>query len=126
MVKEQAIQSFWASFGVPAYDENTVPSGSNSPALPYITYQVVSDSFYGGSVALTASVWDRSSSWQRVTDLSRQIGEYIGVGGKVIDVDGGYAWIKRGTPFAQRMGDDIDNSVRRIVFNVAVDFLTAN
>lgn len=122
--KEQALQTFWSSFGIPAYDESTVPTGSNAPAFPYITYNVVTDSLYGNSVAMTASVWDRSSSWQFVTEKSHQIGADIGVGGKSISVDGGYIWIKRGTPFSQRMADDSDDMVRRIYMNISVDFLT--
>lgn len=122
--KEQALQTFWSSFGIAAYDESTVPTGSNAPAFPYITYNVVTDSLYGNSVAMTASVWDRSSSWQFVTDKSHQISAEIGVGGKSISVDGGYMWIKRGTPFAQRMADDSDDMVRRIYMNISVDFLT--
>lgn len=122
--KEQALKSFWESFGLKAYDEGTVPTGSNAPAFPYITYNVVTDSLYGNSVAMTASVWDRSSSWQFVTEKSHQISEDIGVGGKAVRVDGGYIWIKRGTPFAQRMADDSDDMVRRIYMNISVDFLT--
>lgn len=122
--KEQALQNFWSSFGIAAYDESTVPTGSNAPAFPYITYNVVTDSLYGNSVAMTASVWDRSSSWQFVTDKSHQISADIGVGGKSVRVDGGYIWIKRGTPFAQRMADDSDDMVRRIYMNISVDFLT--
>lgn len=124
--KEQALQTFWSSFGIPAYDESTVPTGSNAPALPYTTYQVATDSLYGGSVALSASLWDRSSSWQNITQKCSQISEYIGIGGKTIAVDGGYLWIKRGTPFAQRMADDSDDMIRRILINVSVDFLTGN
>lgn len=124
MDKGQALQSFWQSFSVPAYDESTVPTGANAPELPYITYQAVFDSL-GNPVSMTASVWDRSSSWQSVSELTKRISEYIGFG-RVIEIDGGFLWIKRGTPFAQRMGDEIDNSVRRMVINIAAEYLTAN
>lgn len=123
--KEQALQDFWSSFGVPAYDESTVPTGLNAPAFPYITYNVMTDSLYGNPVAMSASIWDRSSSWQFVTEKSHQIGAVIGTGGKSIRVDGGYIWIKRGTPFAFRMSDN-DDMVRRIYMNISVDFLTEN
>lgn len=123
--KEQAIHSFWGSFGWAAYDEGTVPVGSDAPTLPYITYRVVSDSLYGGPIAISASLWDRSSSWAEVTQKCNQISEYIGIGGRSIPVDGGYVWIKRGAPFAQRVVDD-DDMVRRIYINISVDFLTEN
>lgn len=123
--KGQALHSFWASFGWPAYDEFTVPTGSNAPTMPYITYQAVFGSF-GEPLALYASLWDRSSSWQSVTQKYKQISEDIGYSGKIIPVDGGYMWINRGSPFAQHVGDDPDNMVRRILINISVDYLTEN
>ena len=33
--KWQAIDRFWNSFGIPAYDESSVPQGAT---MPYITY----------------------------------------------------------------------------------------
>ena len=35
MDKQQAIHGFWSSFGITAYDENSVPDDAE---LPYITY----------------------------------------------------------------------------------------
>ena len=40
MNKEQAIHFFWSQFGLPAYDENSVPDDAQ---MPYITYNVVID-----------------------------------------------------------------------------------
>lgn len=37
MNKAQAIQAFWESFGVPAYEESTVPDDA---VMPYITYSM--------------------------------------------------------------------------------------
>ena len=54
MDRAQAINSFWNSFGLRAYDENTVPQNA---VLPYITYEVAIASFEDGDVPLTASVW---------------------------------------------------------------------
>ena len=41
MTKEQALYKFWISFGMQAYEENSVPSDAT---FPYITYQLVTDS----------------------------------------------------------------------------------
>jgi hypothetical protein len=38
MNKSQALQSFWESFGIPAYNEYTVPDNAE---MPYITYSVI-------------------------------------------------------------------------------------
>lgn len=123
--KEQALQSFWSSFGLKSYDESTVPTGENAPQFPYLTYNVVVDSI-GNPVALTASLWYRSSSWKDVTEKSEEIAQNIGYGGKLVHFDGGAIWIKRGSPFAQRMADDSDDVIRRIYMNIEAEFLTAN
>lgn len=123
--KEQTLHLFWSSFGLAAYDESTVPTGSNAPDFPYITYNVVTDSI-GTPVALTASVWYRSSSWAGVTEKAESIGKEIGLGGKLIPYDGGALWLKRGTPFSQRMSDDSDDMVRRIYLNIEAEFISAD
>ena len=72
MTKEQALTKFWESFGLTAYDENSVPSGENKPTYPYITYNVVTGSF-GSNLALTASLWYKSSSWEAITNKADEI-----------------------------------------------------
>lgn len=126
--KEQAIHAFWSSFDLTAYDESTVPTGENAPDFPYITYNVVTDSFDGtnADTSMYASLWYKSRSWADITAKKDDIAEAIGYGGKQIPVDGGYIWIKRGTPFAQRLADDSDDTIRRIYINISVSFLTAN
>ena len=120
MDKEQALHNFFSGFSVPAYDENTVPDDA---ALPYITYQVMTDNFNVQNV-LTASIWDRSSSWKSVTDILHSIENSLGYGGKMMGYTGGAVWLKRAQPFAQRMGDPEDESIRRIVINIEVEFLS--
>lgn len=124
MDKEQALYSFWSGFNLPAFDERTVPTGKDSPVMPYITYETSTDNI-GEQVALTASIWYRSTSWVQVTNKLHEIEECIGYGGKIIKIDNGYLYITRGRPFAQRMSDDTDGSVRRIIVNIMVEYLTA-
>ena len=120
MNKSQAMQKFWSSFGLPAYDQNTVPQDAQ---MPYITYSV-SEADFGSPVILTASIWYRSQSWEEIALKSYDIAEAIS-SGQVLPIDGGWLWIYKGTPFAQRMAD-IDDTVRRIILNVSAEFLTAN
>ena len=95
MTKAQALHKFWSQFGIPAYDENTVPTGENRPLLPYITYSVKTDSI-GGILALTGSVWDKGTSWKTVEELAEDIAEAVGKDGYYITrVDGGYLWINK-------------------------------
>jgi hypothetical protein len=119
MNKAQAIHSFWSSFGLPAYDENTVPDKAK---MPYITYSV-SESEFEYPTALTGSLWYRSPSWEDITLKSYEISKYISLSGKLIQLDDGKLWIYRGSPFAQRMADT-DDTVRRIVINIVAEFFT--
>lgn len=124
MDKFQALQSFWESFGLPAYDENTVPTGDSAPTLPYITYDAVTSNF-GSTVALSGSLWYYGTSWSQITTKMLEIQSEIGRGGKMIQMDDGALWIKQGNPFAQRMADSND-MIRRIYMNIEVEFLTAS
>lgn len=124
MDKFQALQSFWESFGLPAYDENTVPTGDSAPTLPYITYDAVTSNF-GSTVALSGSLWYYGTSWSQITTKMLEIQSEIGRGGKMIPMDDGALWIRQGNPFAQRMADPND-MIRRIYMNIEVEFLTAS
>lgn len=118
MNKEQALNLFWNRFNVLAYDENTVPDDA---VLPYITYSVgISEINY--PVSLTASIWDRSTSWGDVTEIFDDVSHELDHGGRIIPYDGGAFWIKKGRPFAQRVSDE-DDSIRRILINVEVEFI---
>ena len=127
MNKWQAIHNFWSGFGIPAYDENTVPDRvyvngvevDNKP--PYITYSAAVGEFEQ-VVQLTASVWYQSTSWSdvsnKVDEISRSIDQY-----KLIKIDDGYMFMVKGTPFAQRMSDEND-TLRRIYVNIQAEFFT--
>lgn len=126
MNKLQTLQAFWSGFGIPAFDENSVPDEKERIALygaafPYITYDVTVDSF-GYSVAQTASLWYRSTSWQDITEKEMQIDEFIGRGGRMIAYDGGAMWIKKANPWAQRLSGN-DDSIRRIVLNLEIQYV---
>ena len=62
MDKVQALNSFWNSFDLKAYDATSVPDGTE---MPYITYEVSTDSF-GRQLSQTVSLWYRSSSWKEI------------------------------------------------------------
>lgn len=115
----KALHEFWSSFSWKAYDENTVPSEDLEPIMPRITY-AVSWTAFDDPITLSASLWDRSYSWTTVEQKANEIYEAIG-GGMSLPNNMGRVWIPIGTPFAQRMGDP-DDSVRRIVLQVYVEF----
>ena len=120
MTKAAAIYQFWSGFGLTAYEENTVQEDA---AFPYVTYQLVTDSF-DREVAATASLWYRGESWTAINAKTEEISKKIGASGKKIAVDGGGIWIKRGQPFAQNMGDESDDLIKRKYINISIVFIT--
>ena len=121
MDKAQALYEFWSSFGLPAYDANTVPDNAE---MPYITYDTASDSF-DNVLYLNASLWYKQMSWEDISKKADEISKYLfEMNPLTVKIDGGRMYIARGTPFAQRMSD-VDDMIRRIVLSITVEFFTA-
>lgn len=121
MDKIQTIDQFWNSFGWPAYDEGTVPPDAS---YPRITYNVMNDDL-GHPLAMYASLWDRDTSWERVSKKTASIAEAITrLYPPAIKCDEGRVYITKGTPFAQRMVDE-DDMVRRIYINITTEYFSA-
>ncbi len=132
MNKAQALQTFWASFGIPAFDENTVPDTKDIPDR-YITYSVATGSMES-VVNLTASIWELNThSWQFVEETAETIGRvleerdftHMGINAPTIPLDEGRLYLTQGQPFSQRMADPGSELTRRIYLNVQAEFLTA-
>lgn len=118
-----AINEFWNSFGVPAFDENTTPDVNDKPEYPYITYEM-SIGYLDDTVNLSASLWDYSKSWGTLSAIVEKISKKLGRGGAIVPFDGGVLVINRGTPFAQRASFQELDMIRRIFINIQVQFLT--
>lgn len=126
MNKSKILYDLWSSFGIPAYDETTVPAGKDKPDFPYLTYEVATDDF-GGEVALSCSLWYKSEvSWMAIESKADEIEAKISRGGIIVGSGPNKAWIRRGSPFRQRMGDETDDTIRRILINVTAEFLSAD
>ena len=132
MNKQQAYNSFWSGFGVLAFEENSVPTddvinemikaGMASSKYPYITYQVLLDDI-DHPVFPTASIYDRSSSWERADVLANLISNRI-QNTDTIRLDNGRMFITKGSPFAQHMLEDGDKNIRRVILNLGIEFFT--
>ena len=125
MTKAACIYQFWSQFGLNAYEENEVPTGEDAPEFPYITYELVTDSWLN-TTAMTASLWYRGNYWSPVNAKAEEISAYIGLGGVILKCDGGFILVRRGSPFAQNMRDESDDLIKRKVLNITAEFLTAN
>ena len=119
MDKAQVIHNFWSRFGLTAYDENSVPDNA---VMPYITYAVVTDSLEYVAL-LTGSLWYRETTWENASKKADEISQSL-KDGYVSKFDDGYVYLYRGTPFAQRMGDEADDMIKRVYFNVNAEYLT--
>lgn len=124
MDKAQALHQFWSSFDLVAVDESSAYDENMELPQNYITYEVQTGNIEG-SAALTASLWYHSTSWIAIQQKADEIARFIGYGGRIYTIDGGYMWIKLGMPFAQRIAVDNDDNLRRIYLNITVDYLTA-
>ena len=131
MNKQQAYNSFWSGFGVLAFEENSAPAISDikaiakSMSLPddiYITYQVLIDDL-NNAVYPTASIYSRSSSWEKADLLANTISERIQTM-NTIRLDEGRMFITKGSPFAQHQLEEGDYTIRRIILNLGVEFFT--
>ena len=121
MDKAQSIHYFWSMFGLPAYDENSVPDDAT---MPYITYSVSTGSI-DNFVLLSASLWYRSTSWASISRKADEIESVItGMNPSTIKIDGGRVYLVKGNPFAQRMSEPGDSMTRRIYLQINAEFLT--
>lgn len=128
MDKVQALNSFWSSFGWPAlneqgnYDEVSIEDLGITDR--YILFEVQTGD-YQSEIPLTAQLFHRSLSDETVSRKAQEIAEYLGVGGRLLPIDGGYLWIRRRNPFSVPMRDENNPDWRRTVININAEFLTA-
>lgn len=122
MSKASALQTWFSSFGLTAYEETNVKA---SATLPYLTYTYSTGDFDGGEVPLVVNLWYRTESNVTPNAKAEQIYTAVGRGGVMIPVEGGAIWIKRGSPFCQALADPSDANIRRRYINLTAEFLTA-
>lgn len=119
MNKEQTLHQFWSSFGIPAYDENSVP---NTVKLPYLTYEV-STGTYNDILSVNTSLWYRDTSWGNITTKGYEIVNTITRGGTLLTYDDGVIWVRLGSPITRRVVDGVDNTIKRIIINIELEFI---
>lgn len=123
MTKEAALKQFFSSFGIAAYPSTAVPK---DVVFPYLTYEVITSAWEGGEVGLTVNLWYFTTQEGPPDAKARELSETIGLGGKIIPCDGGYIWLKRGSPWCQSLTDETDKDIKRRYINVTAEYLTEN
>lgn len=120
MTKAAAIYNFFSSFGIPAYPASSVPEEFEEK---YLTYELRTDSFDAGDVPIAVNLWFHTTSEDEPNAMAQRLSEAIGRGGKALPCDGGYVWLKRGSPWCQSLSD---GNYKRRYINVTAEFLTAD
>lgn len=92
----KGLKEFYSSFGIPAYEEHTVPDDA---ALPYITYEIMNPDWRDDAI-ITANVWYSGTTFgplfKKVDEISAKLGE-----GLRVPTDTGSLYLYKGNPFSQ-------------------------
>ena len=119
--KAGALYSFFSGFGIPAYVVSSVPDDAE---YPYITYAPVFDAYRGGEETnIEADLWYYGNGEAKPNAKAQEIGDYLGISGRILRCDEGGIWIKRGSPFCQVITDE-DDMIKRRYMNFSVEFIT--
>lgn len=123
MTKAAALHQFFSSFGMTAYTATSVPDDA---VLPYLTYELSISAWEGGEVGLTVNLWFYTESEAVPNAKAQELSQAIGMGGKILPCDGGYIWLKRGSPWCQSLKDETSPTIKRRYLNVTAEYLTEN
>lgn len=123
MTKAAVLHQFFSSFGMTAYTATSVPDDA---IFPYLTYEFITSAWEGGEVSLTVNLWFYTESEKIPNDKANELSAAIGLGGKVLPCDGGYIWLKRGSPWCQSLSDETSPAIKRRYINVTAEYLTEN
>ena len=122
MTKGAALQAFFSQF-MDAYAASSVP---DDVTLPYLTYELITSAWDGGEVGLTVNMWFYTTSEAVPNAKAQELSDAIGYGGVTLPCDGGFIWLKRGSPWCQNLQDDTDKNIKRRYINVTAEYMTLN
>lgn len=123
MTKTAALYQFFSSFSMSAYTSTSVP---DDVEFPYLTYEPITSAWDGGEVGMTVNLWFYTTSEAVPNKKAEELSAAIGFGGKMLKCDGGYIWLKRGSPWCQPLSDETDRNIKRRYINVSAEYLTLN
>lgn len=122
MTKNKALYA-WLNEFIPFYRASSVP---DDVEFPYGTYEYIESGFDGGENGMTVNLWFYTTSESIPDAKAQELSERIGYGGTQIPCDGGYIWLKRGSPFCQSLKDENDSNIKRRYINLTAEYLTLN
>ena len=104
----------------------TVTSVPEDAIFPYLTYELITSAWEAGEVGLTVNLWFYTESEKIPNTKADEISRAIGLGGKILPCDGGYIWLKRGSPWCQSLSDETSPTIKRRYINITAEYLTEN
>lgn len=123
MTKAAALYKFFSGFGMPAYPSSSVPDDA---IFPYLTYDLVTNSWGGEPVSLTVNLWFYTESEAVPNAKAMELSKAIGLGGVILPCEDGYVWLRRGDPWCQSLSDETSPTIKRRYINVTAEYLTKN
>lgn len=121
MTKTEAIQAFLETSMPSVYAATSVPDDAR---FPYVTYEAQTAAYGDGEVPITVNAWFYTSSEADADAYCDKLSKLIGRGGVMLSCDGGAVWIKRGSPFAQRIKNTGDDMIKRRYINLSAEYFT--
>ena len=121
MTKEQALHKFFNSFGITGYRNTSVP---DDVIFNYLTYDVPISSFEEEPASITLNLYFYTDSEALPDAKAEEIRQAIGMGGKILNCDGGGIWLKWGSPWCQSLVDDTNPNIKRRYINITAEYLT--
>lgn len=122
MTKGEALQQFFSQF-ITAYPSTAVLEDAE---FPYLTYELITSAWDGGEVGLTVNLWFYTTSEAVPNAKAQELSDAIGYGGVTLPCDGGFIWLKRGSPWCQNLQDNTDPNIKRRYINVTAEYMTLN
>lgn len=128
MNKWEVQQAYWESFGLRAFNEQTVPAtipdddGDMVPLVPpYITYEPAIGSI-NETVPISAKVWYYGTSNAEVTNKVTEMEPNVN---RVLEYDGGVLKVRKAERWARQAPEDpTDEQIRAIELNVEMEFIS--
>ena len=121
MTKEQALYQFFNSFGIVGYRNTSVP---DDVIFPFLTYDTPISSLEEDPVSITLNLYYYTDSEAEPDAKAEAIRNAIGMGGKILNCDGGAIWLKWGTPWCQSLVDETNRNIKRRYINITAEYLT--
>ena len=122
MTKGAALQAFFSQF----MDAYAAPAVPEAVTFPYLPYELITSAWDGGEVGLTVNLWFYTTSEAAPNAKAQELSDAIGYGGVTLPCDGGFIWLKRGSPWCQNLQDDTDKNIKRRYINVTAEYMTLN